>query len=163
MAKFYGSLVGAVLQLTPPRQVDMAYANTKDQILVRDTIEVNAIAANDVVQLAVVGWETVIDPSGSDFWFDDLGTGGTVSVGDITYPNALANAVNTDSAAGSSKVCVSVDIANYFKPLWAMLGYATLAAAQAVGAQCELLLKRNTAAVTGICTISWQIRGNRRI
>lgn len=156
----FGSLVGAVKQLSPPRPVDMAYENTKDTVLVRDTYELAALAAAGQIEAAVVGWETVLNP-GSKFWFDDLGTGGTVSLGDATFPNALASAVNTDSAAGSSDALVSVDIANYFKPLWQMLGHATLAAALLKGANCRLLFTRNTAAGTG--TLTWQLTGQRRI
>lgn len=160
MTKIYGSLVGAVKQLSTMRPVDTAYENTKDLILVRDTVELAALGAASTVQCGIFGWETVLNP-GSKFWFDDLGTGGTLSLGDVTFPTALASAVNTDTAAGSSDALVSVDIANYFKPLWQMLGYATLAAAQLIGSQCELLFTRNTAAGTG--TLTWQISGQKRI
>lgn len=162
MAKFYGSLVGAPGQLNPPRLADMGFGHVRDEILVRDTIELAAIAAADTVSLCVLGWESVLDPPGCIFFCDDLGTGGTVSIGDVTYPAALAATVNTDSAAlGSTNMCSAVDIANYFKPLWQMLGYATLAAAKLVGAQCELLMTRNAAPATG--TVTWQLKGQRRI
>lgn len=161
MAKQYGSLVGAVKQLTPFQPVDAAFENTKDRVLVRDTVEL-AAAAGDTVQLAILGWETVLDPNGCVFACDDLGVGGTISIGDVTHPTALANAVDTDTAAlKATNMLSAVDIANWFKPLWATLGYATLAAAQAVGSKCELLLTRNTAAGAG--TVSWQIKGNSRI
>lgn len=164
MTKYYGSLVGAVKQLSPMRPVDMAFENSKDQILVRDTIELAAVAAGSTVQLAVLGWEDVLDPFACTFACDDLGTGGTISIGDVTYPTALANAVNTDSAAlGPTQMMSNVDIANYFKPLWQILGYATLAAAQLIGSKCEVLLTRNTAAVTGTCTVTWQMKGQSRI
>ncbi len=156
MAKQFGSLVGT------PRQanhlVGMGYEKCTDHIIVRDKVLLAAAAA-DTVQCCLVGWESILSP-GSKFWFDDLGTGGTVSLGDVTYPNALANAVNTDSAAGSSDALAAVAPANYFKPLWQMLGYATLAAAQAVGAQCEMLFTRNTAAGAG--NMAWQITGQPR-
>lgn len=162
MAKQYGSLVGTPLyNTTPPRQSDMGLTRAKNEVIVRDTVELAAAAA-DTVSLCKLGWESIIDPFGSLWSCDDLGTGGTIKIGDVTYPAALASAVNTDSAALANQSLVSaVDIANYFKPLWAMLGYATLAAAQAVGSQCELLLTRNTAAGAG--TITWQILGSRRI
>lgn len=159
MAKYYGSLVGSLLsavQSTP--LIPTTLKNGQDQILIRDTIELNAVA-NDTVQLAVLSWETVLSPSGL-FYFDDLGTGCTISVGDITYPNALCNAQDVATAAGSALIMKSVDIANYFKPLWQQLGYASLAAAKAVGEKCELLFKVNSAAAAG--TLTWQLFGQKR-
>lgn len=158
MAKFYGSLVGTPKQATPPRQTSHSHENGSDHVIVRDTIEL-AAAANDTVQLTIVPWETVLSPN-STFWFDDLGTGCTLSIGDVTYPNALCNAQDVAAAAGSALVMKSVDIANYFKPLWAQLGYASLAAAKAVGPFCELLAKVNSAAAAG--TLTWQITGQKR-
>ncbi|MBI1684459.1 hypothetical protein [Caulobacter hibisci] len=158
MAKFYGSLVGTPKQSVRPIPTSHQHENGTDHVLVRDTIEL-AAAANDTVQLAVLGWETVLAPTGT-FWFDDLGTGCTISVGDVTYPNALCNAQDVATAAGSALLLKSVDIANYFKPLWQQLGYASLAAARLVGAKCELLFKVNTAAAAG--TLTWQLHGQQR-
>lgn len=161
MAKQYGSLVGAVHQLSPFRPADMGFEHVHDEILVRDTVELAAAAA-DTVQLCVLGWESVLNPSGCVFWCDDLGAGGTISIGDVTYPAAMALTVNTDTAAlGSTSMMSAIDIANYFKPVWQMLGYATLAAAKLIGNQAEILLTRNAAAGAG--TISWQMTGQRRI
>jgi hypothetical protein len=155
MAKQLGALVGTPKAASPPQLVDFGLERCSERILVRDTVELAANAA-DTVQAAVLPWETLLDPA-STVWFDDLGVGGTLSLGDVSFPNALMNAVNTDSAAGNSPAMAAVDIANYWKPLWAVLGYANLAAAQVVGAQCELLFKRNTAAGAG--TISWRFKG----
>ena len=161
MAKQYGSLVGTPHQASPPKMADMAFERGKDQVLVRDTVEL-AAAAGDTVQLAVLGWETVLDPTGCQFWCDDLGAGGTISIGDVTDFDAFAAAVDTDTAAlGLTSMLTALDISLYFKPLWAMLGYASLAAAKAVGDQCELLLTRSAAAGAG--TICWQMKGSRRI
>lgn len=158
MTKYYGSLVGTPKRATPPTMIPNALENSSDKILVRDTIELAASAA-DTVQLGYAPWETVIAPA-STFYFDDLGTGCTLSIGDVTYPNALCAAQDVATAAGSALVMKSVDIANYFKPLWQVLGYASLAAAQAVGSRCELLATVNTAAAAG--TLTWQIAGNPR-
>jgi hypothetical protein len=158
MAKQYGSLVGTLLRATPPSVSPAGLANSPDIIIMRDKCEV-AASATDQVQLAKVPWETVVDPFGSDFSFDDLGTGTTLSVGDVTYPNALCNAQDVATAAGTAKICKSVDINNYYKPLWEMLGYATLAAAKLIGAQCELIFTVNTAAGAG--TLTWQLKGHK--
>lgn len=159
MAKFFGSIVGAVLsavQSTP--LVSIAHRRGTDQVIIRDTIELAAAAA-DQVSLCIVDWETVINPLQSTFWFDDLGTGNTVSIGHASFPNALCNAQDTSTAAGSALIMKSVDIANYFKPLWQQLGFATLAAARAVSKQCELIATINSAAATA--TLTWQIVGQK--
>lgn len=161
MTTRYGALVGAIKQAEPFRQVPNGRENIEQQVLVRDRIELAAAPANDVVELAVLPWETKIDPYQSDFSFDDLGTGVTFSVGDVTYPTALCNVQDVATAAGTAKICKSVDIAKYWMPLWEMLGYASLEAAQLVGRQCQLLGKIGTAAATG--TVAWQITGVKHL
>lgn len=156
MAKYLGSLIGAILAARPAMLVSTALAGSPDKILARDTIEL-AAAATDVVQAAIVPWETVLSPA-SKVFFDDLGSGTTLSFGDINYPNALINAQDVATAAGNADAMKSVDIANYFKPLWQQLGYASLAAAKLIGPQCELLFRINTAAAAG--TLSWQLIGH---
>ena len=159
MANQFGSLVGAVLsalQSTP--LVSIALKGGTDTAFIRDTCEVAAAAA-DTVTLGKLDWESLINPVTSVFWFDDLGTGNTVSVGDASFPNALCNAQDTSTAAGSALILKSVDIANYFKPLWQQLGHATLAAAKLTGKQCTLLAKVNAAAGAG--TLTWQIMGRK--
>ncbi|TCS14547.1 hypothetical protein [Caulobacter sp. BK020] len=159
MTKYYGSLVGTPKQAVPPALIPNVLADNKDWVLVRDTIEL-AASATDTVQAALLPWETVLNPYASDISFDDLGTGTTLSLGNVTYPTALISATDVATAAGTAKAMKSVDIANYFKPLWQTLGYATLAAAQAVSAQCELLFTINTAGATG--TLTWQLVGIKR-
>lgn len=158
MAKFYGALVGTLLRATPPSVSPAGLGNSPDIIIMRDKIEA-AAAATDQIQIAKVPWETILDPFGSDFSFDDLGTGTTLSAGDVTYPNALCNATDVATAAGTAKLMKSVDINNYYKPLWETLGYASLAAAKLIGAQCELLFTVNTAAAAG--TLVWQVKGHK--
>jgi hypothetical protein len=163
MATFYGALVGTPKNATPPTPVPNTLENGKDSIIVRDRIELSAAAIGDLIELARdVPWETVIDPYNSDFSFDDLGTSVTMSIGDGgTYFNALCSAQDVATAAGTAKICKSVDIANYYKPLWQVLGYSTLAAAKAVAASCDIYAKIAGGAATG--TFVWQIRGQRRM
>lgn len=160
MAKHFGVLVGAIKQLAQMRPVDKAYEKTTDSILVRDYFTCAATPFTDTIQLGIFGWETVINPNG-DIWFDALGANTTLSVGDVTHPTALVNAVDTHTAAGSVKISKALTLDLYFAPLWQALGYATLAAAQAVGAQCELLATINTANATG--KVAWQLSGQPRV
>lgn len=158
MTKRYGSICGAARISDSWAGLNPAHRNGRVAVLVTDTIELAAAPAADTISAAVLAWDTILDPYGSDFSFDDLGTGNTLSLGDVTYPNALCNAQDVATAAGSAKACKSVDIANYFKPLWQMLGYADIDAARAVGKQCELLFTINSAAATG--TLSWRFKGS---
>lgn len=159
MTKRYGSLVGAVKQLAPMRPVDNAFENNGD-VLVRDTITLAAAPIADTISLGIMGWESVLDPFDSDVNFDALGAGTTLSIGDVTFPAALAAATATN-AAGTLKPLKTIANANYFQPLWQLLGYATLAAAKAVANQCELLATIAGGAATGVVT--WQFKGVRRI
>ena len=65
------------------------------------------------------------------------------------------------SAGQTASGLPAVSIANYYQPLWAQLGYASLAAAKLVGLQCELLFTLAGAAATGVLT--WRFAGRRKI
>jgi len=158
MTKRYGTIAGAARQSDGWAGQNPAHYNGRIVTLVDDTIELAAAPAADTVSAAVLAWDTIIDPYGSDFSFDDLGTGNTLSLGDVTYPNALCNAQDVATAPGTAKALKTVDIANYFKPLWQILGYADIEAARAVGQRCELLFTINAAAATG--TLTWRLKGS---
>ena len=161
MTKRYGSLVGALKQLVPIKPIPMALENSTDRILARDTILLAAAPIADTISLGFFGWESVLDPTSCDLYFDALGANSTVSVGDVTNPAALAAATDTHTAAGSLKMLKTITIGNWFQPLWQQLGYATLAAAKLVGTNCELLATIAGGAATG--NVSWQIKGSVRI
>jgi hypothetical protein len=102
----------------------------------------------------------VIDPFESFVTFGALGASTTLGLGDATFPAALDSAVST-AAAAQKQILSAITIGNYFQPLWSLLGYASLAAAQKVGTQCELLFTIGGAAATGVVT--WSLKGERRI
>lgn len=159
MTKRYGILVGAVKQLAPMRPVDNAFENNGD-VIVRDVITLAAAPIADTISLGIMGWESVLDPADCDMNWDALGAGVTLSVGDVTFPAALA-AATAANAAGSLKPLKTITNANFYQPLWSLLGYATLAAAKLVGNQCELLATIAGGAATGV--VNWQFKGVRRI
>ncbi len=161
MTKRYGTLVGTPKQTFPTGIVDMGLENGTDSILVRDRIVLAAAPIADTISLGVFGWDSIIDPIASDVYFDALGANTTLSVGDVSFPAALAAATDTHTAAGSLKVLKTITIGNWYQPLWQTLGYATLAAAKAIGAQCELLATIAGGAATG--NVAWQLKGQRRI
>lgn len=162
MANLYG-VNGTAKNTTPPTPISSALENGKDQVIARDRIELSSAAIGDLVEFARnVPWETVLNPYSSSFSFDDLGTSVTLSIGDgDTKSTALCNAQDVATAAGEARIMKSVDIANYFKPLWAVMGYASLAAAKAVTPACTLWGKIAGGTATG--TLVWQIVGQRRM
>lgn len=138
--------------------------NDKDRVngevrrLAHDYVTVDA-AADDTIRLGYFDWDTLLDPVQSVIEFDDLGTGVTMDVGDVTYPAALVDGQDVATAAGTVSPVKSVAAANRRKPLWGMLGYASLAAAKAVGARCELLASLKDAnPASG--TVAWSIYGS---
>ena len=160
MTKRYGSLVGTPKQAAPVVLVDQAFERNSLEILVRDTITLAAAPIADTIQVAVLGWESVLDPYECFISNAALGASTTLSLGDVTYPAALDAAYSTVAAA-QKQVLSAVTIGNYGQPLWSLLGYASLAAAKLVGAQCELLLTIAGGAATGVVT--WRLAGVRRI
>lgn len=161
MTKRYGVFVGTPKQAFPTQMVDMGFENAADVILVRDKITLAAAPAADVISLGVFGWESMLDPDKCIFAHDDLGASVTLAIGDITTPAALFAATSAHSATSNIAMLGAISNANAYKRLWEILGYATVAAAQAVGAQCELLMTIAGAAATG--TVRWKIEGQRRI
>jgi hypothetical protein len=163
MTVYYGSLVGTPTQNTiPPQLSDMAYSRTNQEILIRDTVTLAAAAIGSQIWAGLMGWESVLDPFDCLISNAALGASTTFSFGDgsASYYNGLDSAVSTSSAA-QKQLLSAVSIGNYFQPLWANLGYASLAAAVATAPQCALFFQIGGAAATGVVT--WRLAGARRI
>jgi len=151
-----GALVGSVLAAAGARQVPNVFQNSTDQIIVRDRVELSAAPANDLILLARLPSATVLDPDGCICWFDDLGTGITLDVGEgTTHIDALVDGQDVATAAGSFNLLKTVDIANYFEPIWKQLGYA-----KDPNKPIELFAKILGGAATG--TVVWQLKGAKR-
>lgn len=158
MAKQYGLYVDTLLRAAPPKQAPAARAGGHISQLRLDTAELVAAAAADIVSLGFYKWETLLSPD-SKVYYDALGTGVTLKIGDATDDDKLAVAAAA-SSAGSRSLIASIAIENYGKPLWDMLGYASLAAAKAVNsAGCELLLTVAAVSTTADGTVTWDIKG----
>ena len=160
----YGALVGTPKQASPMTPVDSAYERSFDEVIVRDTFVCNATPQNDLIEAVQnLGWESVLSPSGCKAYWGALGTSVTFSLGDVTYPAGLDSAVAA-ATAGSATLLSAIAIANYYKPLWQLLGYASLAAAQAVGKQCTLFFTIGGAATAGSNqSFTWELKGARRL
>lgn len=155
MATFYGVLVGAVLSATTSTPlVAAALLGGQDHVLIRDRIELSAdVAENDLISLGKIRADAIINPTASMIWFDDLGTSITMDVGATGAENALVAAQDVATAAGSCALFKSVDIANYWKPLWEVLGLSANP-----GGTIELFAKLE-GGNPGTGTMAWQIVG----
>lgn len=157
MAKIKGLYLGVALSALSAGLVRSVYSGAELQNLVSDTAELSATPVSDVISLGVFSVDARIHPD-SLIYTDALGASTTLSIGDATYPAALAAAASTASA-GNRSVIASVNIADYFKPLWQQLGYASRQAAVAANSQgIELLATIGGAAATG--TVTWLIKGH---
>lgn len=157
MAKLYGSLVGQGYNPanSAAKPVGFGLEKATNHVLIRDTIELAAAAINDTIFMGKYPSNTILDPDACKVWFDDLGTSVTLDIGDVNDPDGLVAAQDVATAAGSASAMKTVDIANYFKPLWAQLGYA-----KDPGGLIELYATIKGAAATG--TLSWQLKGSPR-
>jgi hypothetical protein len=159
MAKFYGSLVGTPQQSVPLRQVDKAFANGLNAMMVRDRITLAAAPSGSVVSLAVVGWDAVIDPWAFNIYHGAMGAGVLGTLGDVTYPSALMGTTDFSTQSGVQAGLQGFPNAPML-PVWQSLGYPDLATARLVGPKCELLLTLSGGAATGV--ILWSIQGEAR-
>jgi hypothetical protein len=157
MAKVIGVFATAALAASTGLVAD-ARINAPVRRLAHDNY-VGDLAENDVVSLGKFDWDTILDPALSIVEFTDFGTGVTLDIGDVTYPTALTDGQDIAAAAGTVNPLKSVSIANRRKPLWSMLGYATLAAARAIGPRCELLASFKDANPDS-GTIGWTLYGS---
>jgi len=157
MAKLYGELVGVAYSgaSATVQATSSAHEKGTDHILIRDRIELAAAAINDTISLGKFGSNAMLDPLGCQIYFDDLGTSVTMNVGIATDDDALVATQDVASAAGNFSLFKSVDIANWFKPLWQVVGLSA-----DPGGQIELLATVKGAAATG--TVVWSFKGQNR-
>lgn len=157
MPKFIGLYATAAAAASTGLVAD-ARVNSPVRRLAHDVVTADA-AQNDTVSLGSFDWDTILDPDLSIVEFTDFGTSVTLDIGDVTYPLALLDSQDIATAAGTVNPLKSVTIANRRKPLWSMLGYASLAAARLIGARCELLAKFMDANPDS-GTLGWTIYGS---
>lgn len=106
----------------PPREfIDVAKQHGRVRSL-HDTVEITAgDSIGSTYYLAKLPSNCRIEP-GSKIYFDAIGTGATLDIGDANSVDALATDIDI-AAAGSANVLEAVDIADYGKYLWELLGY----------------------------------------
>jgi hypothetical protein len=159
MADILGDLVGTPLAAATganPKAISSARKGGSDKVFIRDTVEVlTAFAQNDRIKLADLPSDAVINPLSSVIWFDDMGTSITMDVGSTASENALVAAQDVATAAGSCSVYKSVDVANYWNPLWQVLGLSS-----DPGGTIAIYAKLE-GGDPGAGTITWQIVGQR--
>lgn len=157
MTDRYGTLVGKAYDpaATTVTATNNAHEKGTDHILIRDRVELSAAPADDRIFLGRFGSRTVLDPDGCIAWFDDLGTGVTIDVGDATNPDGLVDGQDVATAAGSFNLLKTQDVSAYFKPLWEQLGMS-----EDPDAPIDLYATILGAAATG--TFVWQFKGLSR-
>ena len=123
MVDWTGAVAGAAQAAIPKQSIPKTAKGGADRVLIRDRIELVAgVAQNDRIVLGAIRSDAVINPLTSFIWFDDLGTSITMDIGSTAAENALVAAQDVATAAGSCSILKSVDIANYGKELWELLG-----------------------------------------
>jgi hypothetical protein len=164
MTKVYGVLVGANLQLSPPRLAPGALQGEFEKRLMFDRVALNANAAADIISLGKFSIDAILDPSAT-LYYDALGANTQLQVGNADYPAALAAAAAT-SAAGSRSIISSVGLALYGAPLWQQLGYADrptalLSANVGPSGMTELICTLSAAAGNPAFTgnVAWRVQG----
>lgn len=159
MTDRYGSFRGAVIQQMPPRMPIGALGGEFLRRMAMDSVLLAAAPIADRIWLGNFNIDAILDPA-SMVYNDALGASTTLSIGDKTYPSVLAAAASTVSA-GSRSIIASVTIANYPKPIWAQLGYASrdacIAAQPMKNGTVDLWATIAGAAATG--NVSWHIKG----
>jgi hypothetical protein len=152
MPDVLGVLVGTPEAAALPMRINKAYKGGAQHVLVRDFYE-GDLAQNDRILLGKIRSDAILDPLTSVIWFDDLGTSVTMDIGSTAAENALVAAQDVATAAGSCSILKSVDIANYHKKLWQLLGLSA-----DPGVPIEIWAKFEGAnPATG--TVAWQIIG----
>ncbi|ODT88110.1 hypothetical protein [Phenylobacterium sp. SCN 70-31] len=164
MTDYNGDLVGTVLASGAgpnPKGVSSARKGGSDKVFIRDTLElVTAFAQNDRILLGMVAADAVLDPILSVIWFDDLGGAGlTMDVGGAGSSagpeNALVGGQDVTTAAGSCSALKSVNISDYWKPLWQLYGLSANP-----GGMLPVYAKIK-GADPGTGTVTWQLVGQR--
>jgi hypothetical protein len=141
--------MAAATQTTFPAQGHLGGKNT---IFVRDVFEGDA-AQNDLLFLGSVPYAAILDPIMSVMSTDDLGTSVTMDIGSLASEAALVAAQDVAAAAVTFSLLKSVDIANWGKPLWGMLGLSSNP-----GGNVDLYAKLE-AANPASGSYAWQIAG----
>ncbi|HYE47304.1 MAG TPA: hypothetical protein VEA44_16185 [Caulobacter sp.] len=157
MTAYIGALYGAAHAAASWQGLNPAYRNGRVARLVKDYWTGDA-AQNDTVSLGFFDWGTVFDEH-SRINFSDFGTSVNLDVGDATNPDGLIDGQDISTAAGNVELLKSVAIGDRHKPLWQMLGHASIDAAKDIAPQCELLatfMDANPASGT----LAWTIYGS---
>lgn len=113
-----------------------------------------------VIVLGDIKWDAIPIAHLSTFTYDAAGAAVTVTVGDANFPAAFVNG-QTLVAAGSTGLMAAVDRSLFGKPLWQVLGYASLATAQKYRESCRLQMTTAAQVVAALTDIFWFLGGTR--
>ncbi len=121
MPDFYGTEFTKTRE--PRDMIDVAKNHGRVRIAIDEIESLAAWAVADRIFLAKIPSNAVLLAE-STLYFDDLGTAPTLDFGDAVDPNGLATVISA-ATAGSASLLEGVDISNYGKRLWEMLGHTS--------------------------------------
>ncbi len=148
-----GVLVDAVIAATPGAIVPNLFANGSDNVLRRDYAALTtANNIGDTITLGTFKSNTYLDPA-SVIWFDALGTGCQLNIGDANHTSGLASALAV-AAAGNAHINKSFVPGHMGYPLWQHLGYAS-----DPGGNITLIATIANAAPTSNGNVGWKLVG----
>lgn len=153
MAKVYGVNTGGNLQGQPFQSVPSDLAYGTDEVINRDYAALTT--SNDIgdtIVLCSVPSNSFLSP-GATVYYDALGTGVELEIGDATYPAGLSAAFSVASA-GSAALHQKFTAGQIAYPLWKKLGYSS-----DPGGNITLLATIQNANVGSGGNVGWNITG----
>jgi hypothetical protein len=126
MVKLVGAMLGTAVQtLKSGAAVTSAPRLCKDAadvVLARDYVTLAGNIVGDQVSLGSYRSTTFIDTLRSYLWWDALGVGVTLNIGDLAHPTGVRTALAV-AAAGNSPLFAAPPAAQIMAPLWQRLGW----------------------------------------
>lgn len=156
MAKFLGTLVGALVAASGFPGVSNFCKDGSDHILVRDTAVMTTSNIADVVSLGFLKSTALITPAAA-LWYDAFGAGVKLNIGDATNPTGLANQIDVAAAGVGIPMWKGFTAAKMGQPLWQALGYGA-----DPGGIIELIGTVAAANGGANVNVAWQIHGSNR-
>lgn len=129
-------------------------------IAVQDRCEIpTGVEVGSKIYIGDISWDFIPNRDLSTLYFDDMGTGVSIDLGDANDPDALIDGQDVSAAAGSASLLKTVDIDKHGDPMWKLLGYATRDAAGKTGPKARLYITIAGANLGNAATIAWTLAG----
>lgn len=135
------------------------YVHAPYHVLYQDRVQLPAgTSIGSTVLLGDFDWQAILDPFDCQMTNDAAGAAVTINVGCDNAPAALV-AGQSLVAAGTFSLLAAVDRSNFGKPLWQLMGFATLKAAQATATLCRIYATTAAFAMAADTDLFWTFKG----